>query len=74
MQGGQYRSALQATYSTGHNQIVHVLLERGVDINATCSTGYNQIVHMLLEWGVDINAWGGYYRTTLYAACSIGHD
>jgi ankyrin repeat protein len=33
-QGGRYGSALQAASARGHDQVVQLLLEKGVDINA----------------------------------------
>jgi len=58
---------LQATLAEGYEQMVQMLLVKGVDVNAqdkkygnalyaTSKEGHDQVMQMLLAKGVDVNA------------------
>ena len=80
-------SALLTATFAGHNQVVRMLLDKGVDINARSGPfegrnalqmasehGHNQIVQMLLDKGADVNAQKSPNRNVLYEASIHGHD
>ncbi|KAJ7215061.1 hypothetical protein GGX14DRAFT_338766, partial [Mycena pura] len=75
-------SPVAATY-WGNTEIVHLLLEKGADINArggeygnalqaAAYQGNTEILHLLLEKGADINAQGGQYGNALQDAAYRG--
>ena len=84
--GGKFRNALQAASFSGQNDVIQLLLDRGVDVNAqggffgnalqaASSLGRIQIVQLLLEKGAHVNAQGGgFYRNALQAASYNGRD
>ncbi|KAJ7694894.1 ankyrin repeat-containing domain protein, partial [Mycena rosella] len=68
----------------GHMKIVHILLEKGANVNAAggrcgsslqaaAARGHTEIFGILLEKGADINAAGGLYGSSLQAAAAGGH-
>ncbi|KAF8128801.1 ankyrin repeat-containing domain protein [Mycena galopus ATCC 62051] len=68
----------------GHIKIVHILLEKGADVNAAggeygtslqvaAAEGHTEVVSILLEKGANVNAAGGYYGSSLQAAAAEGH-
>jgi hypothetical protein len=76
--------ALKWASLQGHCKTVHILLERGADVNAqggrygnalqaASKGGHLEIVKILLERGADVNAQGGRYGNALQAASSGGH-
>jgi ankyrin repeat protein len=80
-------TALIAAASTGHENVVCLLLEKGADVNfatagyygtaliAAASMGHENVVCLLLEKGADVNfATAGYYGTALIAAASRGDE
>ena len=72
-------------YRDGHEQVLRVLQEAGVDINATsgngltllhisCAYAHEQIVRLLLEAGANMEAWDcGRIMTPLLGAALFGH-
>ncbi|KAJ7266795.1 ankyrin repeat domain-containing protein [Mycena rebaudengoi] len=69
----------------GYMDIVHLLIEKGADVNAqgggygnalqaASSSGHESIVHLLIEKGANVNAQGGEYGNALQAASSLGHE
>ncbi|KAH8704305.1 hypothetical protein GQ44DRAFT_778212 [Phaeosphaeriaceae sp. PMI808] len=61
-QGGPYSSALQAAAVKGKEEMVKMLVEKGVDLK------------MLLEKGADINVQGGFFGSALQAAAVQGKE
>ena len=70
--------------SSGHTEIVKLLLERGADVNITnhysCTVlvsasneGNAEIVKLLLAHGADVNIRNRSNRTALMCAASSGH-
>ncbi|KAJ7318054.1 ankyrin repeat-containing domain protein [Mycena albidolilacea] len=68
----------------GHTEIVHILLDKGADVNgvrgrygsslqAAAQGGHTEIVCILLDKGADVNAAGGFYESSLQAAAQGGH-
>ncbi|KAJ7284109.1 ankyrin repeat domain-containing protein [Mycena rebaudengoi] len=68
----------------GYMDIVHLLIEKGADVNAqgghlgnalqaASFRGYESIVHLLIEKGADVNAQGGQFGNALQAASCGGH-
>ena len=68
----------------GHADIVHLLLEHGVDVDAqnvykatplhlASSRGHADIARLLLEHGADVDAQNAYKATPLHLASSRGH-
>ncbi|KAF8162056.1 ankyrin repeat-containing domain protein [Mycena galopus ATCC 62051] len=68
----------------GHTEMIHVLLNKGVDVNAArgrygsclqaaAQGGYAEIVCILLDKGADVNAAGGEYGSSLQTAVVWGH-
>ncbi|KAF7347047.1 hypothetical protein MVEN_01458500 [Mycena venus] len=81
---GKYVSALHAATLAGHEDIVHLLLDAGVDVNSSSGEygsalhaasygGHTAIVRLILEQGAEINASRNDYGTALEAACFAGH-
>ncbi|KAJ7318040.1 hypothetical protein DFH08DRAFT_942666, partial [Mycena albidolilacea] len=77
------QAILVASYY-GHTEIVHILLDKGTDVNAargiygSCLQaatlgGHTEIVCILLDKGADVNAAGGEYGSSLQAAAKGGH-
>ena len=77
-------AALQAASSSGHENIVRLLLEKGADVNlqggfygsalqAASFHGHKNFVRLLLEKGAETNMQGGYYGSALQAASRRGH-
>lgn len=81
-------TALQCAIASGHDDIVHVILEAGADINASpskeygrtalqeaASQGDSRYVRLLLQRSADVNAPAGKVRgvTALQAASIQGH-
>jgi len=73
--------ALQAASYSGSEQIVRLLLEKGVGINAhgnalqAASRGGNeQIVRLLLDKGADVHAQVGIDGNALHTASRYGHE
>jgi hypothetical protein len=69
----------------GHQRMVKLLLDKGVDVNAQGGDygnalqaasvgGHEAVVKLLLNKGADVNAQGGYYGNALYAASEGGHE
>ncbi|KAJ7284170.1 ankyrin repeat-containing domain protein [Mycena rebaudengoi] len=70
----------------GYMDIVHLLIEKGADVNAqgghlgnalqaASSLGHESIVHLLIEKGADVNAQGGEHGNALQAALYCqGHE
>ncbi|KAJ7851874.1 ankyrin repeat-containing domain protein [Mycena leptocephala] len=78
-------SALQAAVSTGHEAVVHLLLQHGADVNAKAGKygnvlqlaswqGHEVIARLLVEHGADLHADGGEYGSALQAASEKGHE
>jgi ankyrin repeat protein len=77
--------ALEAASYAGHEAVVRLLLDNGVNINAQGGKygnalqaasygGHKAVVQMLLDNGADINAHGGVYGNALQAASHNGHE
>jgi hypothetical protein len=77
---------LHAASSRGHIEVVHLLLQRNVDVNALCTSHYNwtplhfasangyaKVAQLLLERGADINAQSTSCSTPLMWASEGGH-
>ncbi|KAJ7287134.1 ankyrin repeat-containing domain protein [Mycena rebaudengoi] len=69
----------------GYMDIVHLLIEKGANVNAqggeygnalqaASSSGHESIVHLLIEKGENVNAQGGSFGNALQAASSSGHE
>ncbi|KAF8537917.1 hypothetical protein BDD12DRAFT_911128 [Trichophaea hybrida] len=82
--GGRYGNALQAAAWRGNEAIVHLLLDRGADVNAqggeygnalqaAALRGNEAIAHLLVDRGADVNAQGGGYGNALQAAALRGN-
>ncbi len=78
-------NALHAASSHGHEKVVQMLLDAGVNINARGGRynsalqaasvgGHEKVVQMLLYAGAEINAQGGRYNSALQAASFHGHE
>ncbi|KAE8153045.1 ankyrin repeat-containing domain protein [Aspergillus avenaceus] len=78
-------NAFSSACAGGHREIVHMLLEKGADVNlpcsyygsalgAACAAGYKKIVQLLLEKGADVNMQNGQWGSALLAACVQGHE
>ncbi|KAJ7112592.1 hypothetical protein C8R44DRAFT_985049 [Mycena epipterygia] len=76
-------AAFHAAARSGHTNIVHLLLEKGADVNAANALhesalhgasvgGHTETVRVLLEKGADVNAVGGHYGTALQGASIWG--
>ncbi|KAJ7112603.1 ankyrin repeat-containing domain protein [Mycena epipterygia] len=72
-------AALCTASESGHANIIHLLLEKSVDVNAVDAElgtalqaasvkGHTETVRLLLEKGADVNTEGGRYGTALQAA------
>ena len=83
--GDDYGTKLHAASLGGHERIVQMLLDKGVDVNAqgvdygyalqaASVHGYDQVVRMLLDKGADVNAQGGEHGHALQAASAGGHE
>ena len=83
--GRDYGTTLHAASLGGHEKIVQMLLDKGVDVNAqggryghalqaASVRGHDQVVRMLLDKGADVNAQGGEYGSALPAASAGGHE
>ncbi|KAJ6531033.1 hypothetical protein B0H19DRAFT_1273269 [Mycena capillaripes] len=81
---GQYITALQAASLQGDEESVHLLLERGADVNtetqpygtalqAASVMGHYPVVCILLAHGAEVNSQNGMYGTALRAASLAGH-
>ncbi|KAF7356357.1 ANK-REP-REGION domain-containing protein [Mycena venus] len=77
-------SALHAAVTKGHTEIVHILVEKGADINtagrewgsllhSAAYLGHTEIVSILIEKGAKVNAAGGPYGSVLHTAVGKGH-
>ncbi|KAJ5704127.1 hypothetical protein N7493_011265 [Penicillium malachiteum] len=86
VQSGNCGTALQAASSKGHEKIVYILLNRGVNVNTHRQLGYygsalqaalfgshEKVVHIMLDKGANVNTQGGNYGTALQAASFGGH-
>ncbi|MCJ1430068.1 hypothetical protein MMC29_007983, partial [Sticta canariensis] len=82
---GQCDNALQTALSSGHEQVVQLLLDKEANVNAqggwygnalqaASSKGHEQIVQLLLKQGADVNSQGGLLGNALQAASSKGHE
>ncbi|KAJ7453128.1 hypothetical protein FB451DRAFT_672056 [Mycena latifolia] len=82
---GEYDSALQAASVNGHDDILHILLAHGADINLhgrrygtamQMAAFFDQrtSARLLIDRGANINAEGGRYGTALYAAAIQGNE
>ncbi len=86
--GLEYWTALQCAIASSSDDVVHVILEAGADINASPSTaggrtalqeaasqGNLELVQLLLQKGADVNSPAGEERgvTALQAASIKGH-
>jgi ankyrin repeat protein len=71
--------ALWQASSSGHEQIVKILIHQGASVNtrggtydsalqAAAAKGHESIVMLLLNAGADVDARGGWYGTALFAA------
>jgi ankyrin repeat protein len=69
----------------GHDTVVHLLLDKGADVNAqggyygnalqaASFGGHEQVVKMLLDKGANVNAQAGDYGNALQAASVRGHE
>ena len=80
-----YCTALVAASFRGYTEFVHILLEKGANVNtqlrserypalgAASYRGYTKIVQILLEKGAKVNAKAVRYGTALEAASRQGH-
>ncbi|KAF7524869.1 hypothetical protein PCG10_005452 [Penicillium crustosum] len=78
-------TALQFAISSGHPNIIQLLLSHGADPNGVSQNkfttpltlaaqcGQEATVRLLLERGVDVDARSGSHQTALIAACYNGH-
>ncbi|KAJ6574287.1 ankyrin repeat-containing domain protein [Mycena capillaripes] len=84
VQGGHYRSALQAASAQGYKDIVQLLIENSADVNveggeygsalqAASANRHKDIVQLLIENGADMNVEGGEYGSALQAASANRH-
>ncbi|KAL8906797.1 MAG: hypothetical protein Q9171_006126 [Xanthocarpia ochracea] len=84
-QAGVYTPALYAASTCGHEEMIRMLLEAGVDVNAQGGEygnalqaasfgGHEKVVDILVRSGADVNARGGKYGNALQAASSGGHE
>ena len=81
---GPYSSALIAAAYNGHLDVVHLLVDRGADVNirgvyligsalqAAILSGYKEMIQLLVNLGGDVNAQGGLYGNALMAAAYFG--
>ena len=83
--GRNYGTPLHAASARGHSEIVHILVDRGADVNAqggilgnalqiASARGNSRIVQTLLDGGADVNAQGGLHGSALRAASRKGHE
>ena len=85
VQDEAYGNALQAASSRGHETVVRLLLDAGVNVNAqsgfygnalqvASEEGHEAVIRLLLEKGAKVNAQGGLYGNALQAASNRGHE
>lgn len=85
VQGGSCGNALQAASFEGHETIVQLLLDQGIDVNAqggvygnalqaASESGYEKVIQLLLDKGADVNAQSGIYGNALEVASYKGHE
>ena len=76
-------SALNAASKSGNVELIHILLDHGIDVNAVdedghsalffaCQSGTVQAVQMLLSHGADRSITDRHGQTALFAACRGG--
>ena len=80
----QYGSALSAAASGGHEEIVQLLLDAGLNIDeesgsrgsaiqVAAAGGHEATVRLLIKAGAQVNAKGGFHGRALQAASTHGH-
>ncbi|KAJ7114782.1 hypothetical protein C8R44DRAFT_224838 [Mycena epipterygia] len=80
-----YGNALQAASAGGHASVVHLLIQKGANVNAqggyygtalqeASSAGHYPVVQLLITNGADVNMEGGKYGTALQAASAKNHE
>lgn len=86
IEGGEYKTALQAACKHQKESLVRLLLDSGADPNIqkcgdcdnalqqACSDGNDDIVRLLLERGADPNLYGGRFGGTFQAGCYSGNE
>ncbi|KAM0452465.1 hypothetical protein ACHAPV_009499 [Trichoderma viride] len=83
VEGGHYETILAAACGNPNMELesVHLLLDRGVDVNAkggvdgtaliaACGYGHIKLVQLLIDRGADVNAKGPRGQTALTSSCS----
>jgi ankyrin repeat protein len=83
LQNSENQEMIAASYY-GHAKIVHILLEKGANVNAAggkygsplqeaAAQGHIEIIGTLLEKGANVNAAGGVHGSALQLAAARGH-
>ena len=78
-------TTLDAASLGGHEKIVQLLLDKGVEVNAqggkygnalqaASLRGHEKIIQLLLDKGAEVNAQGGMFGNALQAASVGGHE
>ena len=81
---GQFGTPLRSASIMGHETTVHLLLDRGANINTLSKTfgdalqaaagrGHLSVTKLFLFNGAEIKGYGGFYRCALQAAAHQGH-